>query len=972
MAWAMRYPAFNGDFSIIGLMARHMAEGSDYPVFAYGVAYMGSLEPALAALLAKLFHVEVSAFMVNLSPALVGTLLLPLLYLFGRDAGSRRAGILAMLYCLVGSDTLLHNSIAPRGGYMNVMVGGLLALWLACRIAAREQRGEGVSWRTYFWMGLAAGVGWWVTQLVVVFILATGAMLLIGFRWRMLRVGLLPSLLGFLLGSLPWWVWNITHQWGSLDLGEGMVKVPLAQGLASFGRMFLRLIEMDPLASWRGAPRLAILLGLITCFVGVLIRDRIKQKQDERFFFRLGALLLALCMIAVYSTSGFSRVNTTRYLLPIFPSVAIMVAVACDWLLTRFRFPWGWLAFILVIPPFILLLPRMFDGVPADRTRWELAAQLQKEVAPFCDGNFVGDLYTTHWLNFASHEQLCLATLPLERYAPYARRVELAERRAYINGYGNLGAFLQATRSTSHQKTVGTMSIDYGLQPPSNNWRYIEPDDISTVHDQLGADSRTVLLDSIMDSCWTTLLKPHSNASLSIAFKRHVPLCGIRLMSLNNFYAWQISIEGRKDGDSPWQTLMPELGVTSYFWSGPYVMIDGLQYFQEFRFEPPAGGIREVRLTLHGPENNEEPVRLSEALFLEADGTAKGTAGEGWSASGAPSVVVSQCVTALRQEELTNFHAPRWLAERISVAISNTTSTVLPALFNRTILQMADSDSRNPIPLFFTNSTGLFMDSRDVPRSRHALQTAELAWREIPLGTVTLLTVKANPPSQSGSIYPRVYWTEHGCFNANFSKEKAQLLYESAGLEPLSRLNKLREAVQAYPPHYPARQALQTALLAEGLVAEASSNAAVLKSLTQPTVPGLTTFHNGVQLLGVTIGEPVKPGQTLPISYYWKCSNDVNPEKWAVFVHFRGSHGQFQDDHVLFEETPIEVIRYQPFPEILVERRNVTIPPTAAPGDYHLLIGLVDRQTDKRVSCNTQLPHKRNAVELPTHLTVPP
>ena len=35
LAWAMRFPAGNGDFSIISLMAKHMAEGSDFPVFAY-------------------------------------------------------------------------------------------------------------------------------------------------------------------------------------------------------------------------------------------------------------------------------------------------------------------------------------------------------------------------------------------------------------------------------------------------------------------------------------------------------------------------------------------------------------------------------------------------------------------------------------------------------------------------------------------------------------------------------------------------------------------------------------------------------------------------------------------------------------------------------------------------------------------------------------------------------------------------
>ncbi len=968
MAWAMRYPACNGDFSIIGLMARHMAEGSDYPIFAYGVAYMGSLEPALAALLARLLHVEVSAFIVNLSPALVGTLLLPLLSLFGREAGSRRAGLLAMLFCLVGSDTLLHNSVAPRGGYMNVMVGGLLTLWLACRITARECRGEFVSWRTYLWMGLAAGVAWWVTQLVAVFLLAALGVLLAGFRWRMVRVGLIPALAGVLLGSLPWWGWNITHHWGSLDFGGGMDKVPFSQGIVSFGHMFLRLVEMDPLASWRGAPRLIVLLGLLVGFVGLLLRSRVRKTPDDRFFFKLGALLLALFMMAVYSTSGFSHVNTTRYLLPLFPAVAIMVAVSCDWLMHRYRRPWGWAAFILTIPPNLLLLPHMFDGVPADRSRWEMAAQLQKEVAPLCDGNFVGDLYTTHWLNFASHEQLCLATLPLERYAPFARRVELAERRAYVNGYGNLVAFLQATKSTSRHTMVGTMSIDYGLIPPSNKWRYVEPRDIH---------GPAVLTDSILDTAWETLLTPGTTGNLSFAFEHPVPLCGIRLLSLNNAYAWQISVEGRKDETSPWQVLLPPLGITSCFWSGPYVMIDGIQYFQELRFTPPEGGLLEVRLRLHGPKEGEEPVRLGEALFMEAEDASRGTAGEGWATADAPAAIVARSVTALQQEGLTRFFAPRWLAERISESTSNLTATVLPSLFTRSIHEMAGADSRDPLPVTFAVNTGLFMDPRDVPRSRAVLRTAELTWREIPLGPITLLNVMADQGSHAGSMYSRLFWTEQGGFNATFSKEKAQLLYESAtrkevtgGTPPQARLETLREAVQAYPPHYPARQALIAALRENALTAEANSNAAVLNVMIQPAIPAVAAFRNGAELLGVTLDQQVKRGQTIPVSYYWKCRSDINPGKWAVFVHIKQPNGLFQDDHVLLSELPVETIRYQPFPEIMVERRKVTIPATAKPGDYELWIGMLDRGTGKRVAVTTTLPNKRNATKLPVHLTI--
>jgi len=52
-AWFMQFKP-NSDVGVVALMAKHMAEGVDFPVFFYGQPYMGSLEPAVSALLCKL------------------------------------------------------------------------------------------------------------------------------------------------------------------------------------------------------------------------------------------------------------------------------------------------------------------------------------------------------------------------------------------------------------------------------------------------------------------------------------------------------------------------------------------------------------------------------------------------------------------------------------------------------------------------------------------------------------------------------------------------------------------------------------------------------------------------------------------------------------------------------------------------------------------------------------------------------
>ncbi len=71
-AWFLRNST-SPDYATVVLMARHMAAGKGFPVFFYGQAYMGSLEPAASALLCWLFGP--SPFNVCLGTVFFGLLL---------------------------------------------------------------------------------------------------------------------------------------------------------------------------------------------------------------------------------------------------------------------------------------------------------------------------------------------------------------------------------------------------------------------------------------------------------------------------------------------------------------------------------------------------------------------------------------------------------------------------------------------------------------------------------------------------------------------------------------------------------------------------------------------------------------------------------------------------------------------------------------------------------------------------------
>ena len=184
-AWAGRYIS-NPDCGIVAIMAKHMSEGGTFPVFFYGQAYMGSLEPMISALLCRLFGA--SGFMVCLGTAIAAIATLPIIYFWGRDVGGKSGALAAVALCAVGPYYYFMFQFAPRGGYMVMLVMGLLTMYLSARTAYQLQNGMKVKWFRYFFIGVVAGIGWWTNALIISALLASAAILVIGLRKKIFSI----------------------------------------------------------------------------------------------------------------------------------------------------------------------------------------------------------------------------------------------------------------------------------------------------------------------------------------------------------------------------------------------------------------------------------------------------------------------------------------------------------------------------------------------------------------------------------------------------------------------------------------------------------------------------------------------------------------------------------------------------------------------------------------------------------------
>ena len=957
----------NSDSGIVGLMAKHMAEGRDFPVFFHGQPYMGNLEPPVSALLCWLFGY--SPFLVFLGTALVGTLLLPLVYLWARDAGSRRAGLMALAFCLVGSDTNFHYAVAPRGAYMAMMVTGVLSLWLAARVSTRTRRGRHVPWYAYLGLGLTAGLAWWSTQLAIVFLSASGVILLLGVSRQMVRTGLPCMALGFAAGSLPWWMWNARHAWASFELGGELGRETFAAGFHAVIGQILRLVELSTLTSaWNDARR-AVFVGVLCLYLFVVVRDRLRRVDAENVFFRLAApLTWVLLLLTACTTSHILRGGSSRYVLPLFPAVAVMLGVGCDWLQKRGRFPLGWIVMILLLPKHLYELPRMPRDLVGDRSKWEAASALADEIGPQCDGVAVGS-YAYHWINLASGERFCVATLPRERYAPYARRAELAERPAFLGDHGRIGDFLRYTGATGAHANVRGIDVDYRLAPPRDDWRYVEPAAVTEARDTNGKSCRDAVSDGVLDTDWSSLVLTSSFPAVTFAFDRPAAFCGLRILTTNGCYMGRLTVEGRENDAGPWETLLPSTKLTGYFWSGRYAMVEGLQAFQEVRFACPTSVVSQVRITF---QSRGEPyeMRLGEILFLERAPPPEGDL---------PSV--GTCVSALRVQGVRRFYAPRWLAARVADAMRGELSVHAPSALFRTVGEVPERDPSLPYPVVLHETTGFAMDVRDAPRSRGILSGAGLTWKETPLGRYVLLVVQQPDRDAEVARYPAFYWTEHGCFAADRGRfppiPRAELRYRRAlrlhaAGETARAVDLLGETLVLYPAHQPARAALVRVLAALGRKEEASAQDAALKTQMVPSVPASIVYPNGIEFLGLNVSaREVEAGGAVAIDYFWKCPPSAAATRLTVFAHFvEGKATVFQDDHNLLDGVEPTELREQPFERIFTEHRRVEIPSSASRGEYRIVIGLYRVKTGERLRPDTALEQDRRAVTLPAVLRI--
>jgi hypothetical protein len=325
----------SGDEGVVGIMARHIATRGEVPIYFHGQVYSGG-----SAIMAVLATVPLAIFGVGpvplkLAAVVVSLAVLAATYAYGvRHLGRRTALVAALLLATATPLVEWHGRIT--GAYGLLLLFEILLLDAYQRIAASPRPGG----RQLLLFGLLAGLSWYNFELIAP-VLAVLGLALLGQAWRgrIGPAGVGLAALGALVGAAPAIAFNLIHDFANLALVFGAGAAEPGAALARLREAPLRLIPafftvhnghrfadpLPPTAYLESGIRFALLAGVaLTAF---------RRRRDPA---RLLVSVVLASVVAYLLSSGAAL--SPRYLMPVYPALALVVALGLVWLASAGRY----------------------------------------------------------------------------------------------------------------------------------------------------------------------------------------------------------------------------------------------------------------------------------------------------------------------------------------------------------------------------------------------------------------------------------------------------------------------------------------------------------------------------------------------------------------------------------------------------------------------------------------------------------
>ena len=746
------------EHGLASLLAQQAVTRGELPLVRGGTPPMGTVEVAVGALWCRVLGY--SGFAVNLGAVCFAALALLVIGLWGRSAAGPYGGPAALLFCAVGPFAAFEYMSVARGGYAAVLGCGTATVWLAAGLADALQRGRRPSRWVFVLAGLLAGIGWWTGRLMFPYLLAAACVWLVALGRRCCERRVAYGVLGFLAGSLPWWVWNGRHGWA----GAGVLWPAGAAGSPAGLGAYLRGIPAF-LPAWRSP---AVRTGTLCLYAAMAaaalfhaarawrqappampgrghgVPAALQSFRHGRRLYLLAALALAGAGLVHAALLPGSGTEMRPALLPLLPVTAVLLATATVRL--RRHLAWGlaWAPLLFLVSVHPTLLPVLRQRRDVDRVFRERAQTLAATLE--ADGIKVvyverNDPQQGYGLNAIAGGRVAFVDPRSDAFCLYAAHAETAGRIAVLNDSGDVEKFLSSTAGSANRRAVAGFAVHDGFKPPSAVTE-VAPARWHAVHAGDGGAVMRTVTDGRLATAWRG--DGSTARSLTIAFAEALDVSGFRLRCEPGAYPvhWAVKVTG---DDGAWHTVGEGGGDAGFFWSGPRPYIGGAYYRMEGRF--PVQNTASLRLVLTPPPGGLVVNELQCLAPCEAAPDAR--------------TVFPLLVQMLRQRGISQLYSDRWVAGRLRALRGYEVATVDAG-------RRGDGTPPGLSPMIVLQPwTGLLSRLEDARLCREVLGRYELPIRETRVGPWVLFDTIPGAWREPFGQIDGLRWAGYACLQSD-------------------------------------------------------------------------------------------------------------------------------------------------------------------------------------------------------------
>ncbi|MBI3456864.1 MAG: hypothetical protein HY002_13895 [Candidatus Rokubacteria bacterium] len=539
VALQLATPRLDSDQAVTGLMGVHILRG-EFPIFFWGQDHAGVPESYGAAV--TFFLLGISRLALSLVPAVTALALVLALYRTAAVLFGRGAALLTILFASIVSPYVVAHYVLARAYYIEHLLVGQIVLWGAALVLARPL-GEAAQSRVLIVMGLAGGLGLYFGFQIIDALLPAGLALLLADPRIFFRRGAWLGLGGFLLGSLPFWIYNLSHDWATFATGvrfqgrESALEaartlvldlLPVILGVQEY-------VGTPPDLPWPFSLAAPIVVGAAVLLLAVRVaRGCPRLRRDPAL---AGEAMLLVAVTVTVGMVWYGRfLAVPRYLVPLAPPLALVLARACQLVWHRAR--------ILAVAAAGAYLVAVGVGLVGDITILSRAKWAAYRAERADDEALLGflkdhglrraysyDYWVAPRLTFDAREDVIVAEPFDDRYPPHTKAVDAAPRPAYVlrADVERLEIWLRGIRSRAEQARVGPYTVVWAFAPPPPVAAV--PRAEWTVRTSPGAGLARSLIDGQLESGWSSAPGPPGSAWVEVDLGHVQAVSGVTMVT---------------------------------------------------------------------------------------------------------------------------------------------------------------------------------------------------------------------------------------------------------------------------------------------------------------------------------------------------------------------------------------------------------------------------------------------------------